>query len=103
MRSLPSIIHFVGCASFFLNFCAVTPPPLLEQLRVGVLHVHDLPPHVFGEISPVPERTPQNVLQFDQLARLGVVTASLCCLQQDNGLWLMGIATMCCGPRRSLT
>ncbi|KAH8606772.1 hypothetical protein ERJ75_001479900 [Trypanosoma vivax] len=41
MRSLPLITLFVGFASVFLNFCAAAPLPLLEQLRVGVLHVHD--------------------------------------------------------------
>ncbi|KAG8344846.1 hypothetical protein TRVL_04327 [Trypanosoma vivax] len=103
MRSLPANILFVGLASFlFLNFCAVTPLPSLEKLRVGELHVRDLTPHVFGEISPVSEHTSQHGLPLQYLARLGVVAVCFCCLQQGNGLWLVGTTTTCCENFHSL-
>ncbi|KAG8341993.1 hypothetical protein TRVL_07180 [Trypanosoma vivax] len=102
MRSLLRSIFFSGFANTLINNRAITPLPSLKQLRVGVLHVHNLPPHVFGEINPVSELMPQNGLQLQQLARLGVVAACFCCLQQDNGLRLMGITTMCCAHRSPL-
>ncbi|KAG8338871.1 hypothetical protein TRVL_10300 [Trypanosoma vivax] len=94
-RSLAFIILFFGSISTLINAYAVTRLLVLKQLRVEVLHAHDFPPHVFGEISSVPERTLQPGLQLEQRNRRDVVLGQFCCLQQDNGLWLMATTTTC--------